>query len=89
MSIETLYEDLGQALGEAKRDAGDLLRDIKKRLGDRDGVVQVTTALRSWVFTHKHRNMFRLSKDGKSVLMQRGRNWDDISYAKVQFGRYQ
>ncbi len=70
----------------------EMFKKIQARLDEQDGIVQVSTCMRSTVFEHKHRDMFRLSKDGKSLLVQRGRNWDCIaddaagSYVSVRFG---
>jgi len=73
-------------LSEGKNSPAEMYEKIMERLSHKDGVVQVTTALRSWVFEHKHREMFRLSKDGQSLLMQRGKSWDDISTVNVRLG---
>jgi hypothetical protein len=63
----------------------ELFNKIKETLAQKNGVVQVTTYLRSTVYKHKHADMFRQGKSG-SIYVQRGRNWDCIDYCKIRFG---
>lgn len=78
---------VGEDEEERKRDAAALLKQIQDTLDDPRGGVMVSTYTKAWEFRHQHRGMFKLSKDGTSVLMQRGKHWDDIMYARVRFGR--
>lgn len=65
---------------------------IKEHL-DSDGVVQVTTYLRSTLYTKKHADWF--SEDAKGNLhVRHGRGTvqltnGDSALVKIQFGRYQ
>ena len=63
----------------------EIFEKISERLAEKNGIVQVTTHLRSTVYRHKHRDMFRLGKSG-SLYVQRGRNWDCIDYCGIRLG---
>ncbi len=71
---------------KADKEQTELFELITKTLEDVDGVVQITTYLKSTVYTHKHRAMFVLRASG--VHVQRGRNWDCIKYSGIRTGRY-
>ena len=62
----------------------ELFEKIKNHF-DKGGCVQVCTAYKAWLFKPKHKDMFKLSKDEKSLYMQRGKNWDCINYCAIQF----
>lgn len=76
------------AVARRKQNAKDIFEKITQRLEDPNGFVQITTALKSWVYEHKHRDMFRLSKDGQSVLVQHGRKWLDFMGANIRMGYF-
>ena len=45
--------------------------------------VQVSTHLRSTVYDERHAGMFKAS--GRSLYVQRGKNWDCIDYCSIRF----
>ena len=51
-----------------------------------DGVVQMCTAYKTTEFRKKHINHFKLGKDG-SLLVARGKNWDDASFTTFKHYR--
>jgi hypothetical protein len=47
------------------------------------GYVQITTYLKSTVYSPKHVNMFKLGSD-QHIYVQRGKHWDNVSYSSIR-----
>lgn len=62
-----------------------LFDNIRTRLSEPDGVVQVNTAYRSTVYRIKHRDWFTVDSTG--VYVRRGKGKDCISFCQVKFGK--
>lgn len=64
-----------------------IIEEIQERLSDPDGLVQITTYYKSWVYDHRHVDFFKEDGTGAPMVRQ-GKRFVCFRGAGVRLGRY-
>jgi hypothetical protein len=64
-----------------------MIEEIRERLSDPDGIVQITTYYKSWIYDHHHVDFFKEDATGAPMVRQ-GKRFVCFRGASVRLGRY-